>query len=82
VEKYGTPGQATHYSITRCRRITCRLTKATDTYSEYVILIAFPQQQWLHERASVYVYIYIDCFANLFRKADGVEIFSSFSQPL
>ena len=68
--------------ITRCWRITCRLTKATNTFSEYVILIAFPRQQWLHERAPVYVYTYIDCLANPSRKADGVEIFSSFSQPL
>jgi hypothetical protein len=27
--------------------------KATDTHSEYVILTAFPLQQWLHERVSV-----------------------------
>ena len=27
--------------------------KATDTHSEYVILIAFPLQQWLHERALI-----------------------------
>jgi len=27
--------------------------KATNTHSEYVILIAFPLQQWLHERASL-----------------------------
>jgi hypothetical protein len=27
--------------------------KATNTHSEYVILIAFPPQQWLHERASI-----------------------------
>jgi hypothetical protein len=27
--------------------------KATNTHSEYEILIAFPLQQWLHERASV-----------------------------
>jgi hypothetical protein len=25
--------------------------KATDTHSEYVIIMAFPLQQWLHERA-------------------------------
>jgi hypothetical protein len=30
--------------------------KATDTHSEYVTLIAFPLQQWLHERASVLHY--------------------------
>jgi hypothetical protein len=27
--------------------------KDTDTHSEYIILIAFPQQQWLRERAPV-----------------------------
>jgi len=29
----------------------CWKPKATDTHSEYVILIAFPPRQWLHERA-------------------------------
>jgi len=27
------------------------ITEATVTQSEYVLLIAFPQQQWFHERA-------------------------------
>jgi hypothetical protein len=27
--------------------------KATETHSEYVVLIAFPWQQWLSERASM-----------------------------
>ena len=31
----------------------CGITKATDTDSEYIILIAFPMQQWIRERASV-----------------------------
>ena len=35
--------------------IACGLTKATDTHSEYVILIAFPLQQRLGERASMLV---------------------------
>ena len=34
-------------------RITYWITKATNTYSECVILIDFPLQQWLHERASL-----------------------------
>ena len=34
-------------------RIACWIPKATDTHSEYVTLIAFPLQQWLHERTSV-----------------------------
>jgi hypothetical protein len=34
-------------------RITCWITKAKDTHSEQVILIAFPLQHRLHERASI-----------------------------
>jgi hypothetical protein len=37
-------------------RITCWVPKATNTHSEYVIHIAFPQQQWLDERASMLRY--------------------------
>ena len=33
--------------------------KATETHSEYVILMAFPLQHWLHERASLLRYMYI-----------------------
>jgi len=32
-------------------RIVCWIAKATNTHSEYVTLIAFQLQQWLHERA-------------------------------
>ena len=42
-------------------RITCWINKTTDTHSEYVILIAFPQQQWLHGLASMLRYTYIAC---------------------
>ena len=35
------------------RRIACWIPKATKTHSEYVIVIAFPRHQWLHEHASV-----------------------------
>jgi hypothetical protein len=34
--------------------------KITNTHSDYVILIAFPQPQWLHEQVSVSGYIDID----------------------
>ena len=44
-------------------RIACWLTKATNTHSEYVIIIAFPLQQWLHERVSMLRCTYIDCHA-------------------
>jgi hypothetical protein len=52
LEEYGRLRQATD-NIIRHMRITCWITKATDTYSEYVMLIAFPRQQWLLERAAM-----------------------------
>ena len=39
--------------------IACWMTKATNTHSEYVILISFPLQQWLHERPPLFRYTYI-----------------------
>ena len=42
--------------------ISRRVPQATTTHSEYVILIAIPLQQWLHERASIFLYTYIFCF--------------------
>ena len=36
-----------------CMRIACWIPKATNTPSEYVILSAFPLQQWSNERASM-----------------------------
>jgi len=37
-------------------RIPCWIPKTTNTHSQYVTLIAFPQQQWLQERASMLRY--------------------------
>jgi hypothetical protein len=48
----------------RSTYIACWIPEATDTYSEYVLLIAFPPQQWLNERASVLPYTRIVCFVN------------------
>jgi len=42
-------------------RIACRIPKATNTLSEQAILITFPLQQWLHERASILRSTYIAC---------------------
>ena len=44
-------------------RIACWIPMARNTHSEYVILIAFPLQQWLLERASMLRYTYIACLA-------------------
>ena len=50
----------------RRMRFACWIPKATNTHSEYVILIAFPLQQWLHEHASMlrYSYSYTACLVD------------------
>jgi len=53
VESYGTATQITDDKIIRHMRFACWINKATNTHSEYVILIAFPLQQWSRERASM-----------------------------
>jgi len=62
-ENIGTGRQATDGNIIRRMRIACWMTKATDTHSEYVILIAFPGQKknWLHERATILFYTNVAC---------------------
>ena len=40
---------------------TCCISEATNPHSEYVILIAFPLQHWLHERASILLDTHIGC---------------------
>ena len=54
-------------------RIVCWITKATDTNSEYVTLIASPLQQWLRERASM---LRSTCIARL-----GNKVFIMFLSP-
>jgi hypothetical protein len=53
VQKYGTNGVTADDNIMRRMRLASWINKATNTHSEFVILIAFPLQQWLHERASI-----------------------------
>jgi hypothetical protein len=60
-ETYGRTVQAIDDNIIWCMHCACWLPKATDTHSEYVILITYPWQQWLHEGASVLLYTYIAC---------------------
>jgi hypothetical protein len=47
----------------RHMRIARWIPKATNTRSECVIRSAYPQQQWLHERASNLSYSYIHCLS-------------------
>jgi hypothetical protein len=58
VEKYCRAGQAAVDNKIWHMGIACWIPQATHTYPDYVILIAFPLQQWLHERASMLWYTY------------------------
>jgi hypothetical protein len=58
-------------TIGRMMRISRRVTKTANTHSEHVIVIAFPLQQWLNERASVLRYTYIARFVTLNSRANS-----------
>jgi len=55
-------------------RFACEISKAIDTYSEYVILITFPHQQCLHERAAVLRY------KNITRLVNSISLNSSLNE--
>jgi hypothetical protein len=61
VKKYDEAEQATDDIIRRIRS-ACWITKATNTRSEYVILIALPERQWFHERTSI-LRLYVHCLS-------------------
>ena len=56
MEKCSSQAGHTDANIIRRMRFEYRITDATDAHLEYVILIAFPLQQWLGERASLLRY--------------------------
>jgi hypothetical protein len=39
-----------------CKHFVCWMPMATNIHSEYVILIAFPLKQWLHDHTSMLPY--------------------------
>ena len=66
MEKCCTAGQAADDNIIGRMRIAYWIPKATNIHSQYVIFIAFPMKQWLHERASILRYTYIACVVNIY----------------
>jgi hypothetical protein len=44
-----------------CMRSACWVTKATKTHSDYVVIMNFPLQRWLRERASMSRCTYAAC---------------------
>jgi hypothetical protein len=45
----------------------------THTHTQYVILIALPLQQWLHERASI-LHLYVHCLACYFISTETLSV--------
>ena len=64
--KYRLAGKGTDDIITVRMRILCCIPKATNTHCQYVILIASPLQQWLHDRTALLRYTYIACLAGVY----------------
>jgi len=54
-------------------RIACCVPKSTDTHSEYVILIAFSLQQWLHE-TRLNVTLYVQCLSYVSLLCDWTDM--------
>ena len=72
VERDGPQMTIWRMRIARCVR------KATNTHVEYVILVAFPLQQWLHERASLLRHTYISCLVG----SSSIDVLSDSRQVL
>ena len=58
-------------------RIARWINKATNTHSEYIMLIAFPLQQLLYEHAWMLRYACIACLVNHSCKYEGIQTDSS-----
>ena len=58
VAKYGSVRRTTDVNIICSMCVACWITKATDTHSEYVTLIAFPRHLWLSESSLLLRYTY------------------------
>jgi hypothetical protein len=85
VEKYGRARQAKDDNIIRRMRTAYCITKATDTHSECVMLIALPLQQWLLERASMlrlYVQGLPSYFTNIAYELNYARASSHFDHPV
>jgi hypothetical protein len=59
MEKYCRAGRPIYHAACALHDVYLRLHTHTHTHSEYVLLIALPLQQWLHERTLLVRYTYI-----------------------
>ena len=60
MERYCTAREATDDNMTPAPSML-----DTDKHLEYVPLIAFARQKWMHERASILSYTYIACLVSV-----------------
>jgi len=49
----------------RCMLIVCWIPKSTNAPSEYVIIMNFPLEQWLHEHDCMLGYMHIASFVHI-----------------
>jgi len=63
---FGRARQYTDGNIIGRKHFECwtTTTKTTDTHSKRVIIIVFPQQQWLRKRSSILCYTNIACLVS------------------
>jgi hypothetical protein len=80
VEKYCRAGQATDGNVIRRMRFACWKPKATNTHTEYVTLITFLLQQWLHERVSTLRYTFYLVTGNQHSNNDATHRLRSLPQ--
>ena len=75
VEKCSRTRQAIDGNIIRRKRFACWITKATNTHSEYVMLIAFAGNYAYTNNAPVLRYTYLACpaIANFTPEVDGLN---------
>jgi hypothetical protein len=72
MEKYGTTRDH-GYPYKTTQGFECWITEAKNTYTEYVLLIAFPLQQCLHGRASMLHCTYTACLVGCYAVYTGQQ---------
>ena len=64
-----------------CMHIACWIPKATNIHSEYVLLMAFPLQQWLFAQISLLRYMYINWLVVILIRQYCAIYKSKYSRP-
>jgi hypothetical protein len=80
VEKCGRDERATDYNRMWRMLFAFWIPKATDTHLEYAIVIAFPQQQRLSERACILRHTYIAWLVEIYTRMSVFDVISTFSK--